>query len=77
MRCERSGELRVRRERAGLQEHAGDDPSAADIWNSHVLTELLEPWSKMPYFVSGFSGGAALGLERNSQEKEAKLFPCT
>ena len=31
MRCERSGELRVRRERAGLQEHAGNDPSAADM----------------------------------------------
>jgi predicted esterase len=38
------------------------DPSAADTWNAHVSTELLEPWSKLAYFVSGFSGGAALAL---------------
>lgn len=39
-----------------------EDQSAADTWNAHVLTELLEPWSGLPYFVTGFSGGAALAL---------------
>jgi hypothetical protein len=32
------------------------------MWNEHVLCELLEPWSDLPYIVSGFSGGAALAL---------------
>jgi len=48
------------------------DPSAADIWNAHMLTELLEPWSKLPYFVSGFSGGAALAL--NGLQKNPRCF---
>lgn len=44
------------------------EPSSAQVWNAHILTELLEPWSRLPYFVSGFSGGAALafhGLEED------------
>lgn len=47
-----------------------DEPSAAEVWNAHVLSELLEPWSDLPFFVSGFSGGAALalnGLQQNSR----------
>jgi predicted esterase len=38
------------------------DPTAAATWNAHVLTELLEPWAGLPYFVAGFSGGAVLAL---------------
>jgi hypothetical protein len=38
------------------------DPSSAGTWNAHVSAELLEPWSKLPYFVSGFSGGTAPAL---------------
>lgn len=37
-------------------------PREIDTWNAHVLTELLAPWPALPYFVSGFSGGAALAL---------------
>ena len=39
-----------------------DDPTTAEVWNSHVLTELLSPWPNLPFFVSGFSAGAALAL---------------
>ncbi len=48
------------------------DPSSAGTWNAHVLTELLKPWSKLPYFVSGFSGGAALAL--NGLHKDPRCF---
>lgn len=48
------------------------DPAAADTWNAHVSTELLEPWSNLPYFVSGFSGGTALAL--NGLEKHPRCF---
>jgi predicted esterase len=48
------------------------DLSAADTWNAHVLAELLKPWSKLPYFVSGFSGGAALAL--NGLHKDPRCF---
>ena len=48
------------------------DPSSAATWNAHVLTELLEPWPQLPYFVSGFSGGAALAL--NGLEKDPRCF---
>lgn len=48
------------------------DPSSADTWNAHVLTELLKPWSKLPYFVAGFSGGAALAL--NGLHKDRRCF---
>jgi predicted esterase len=48
------------------------DPSSADIWNAHVLSELLEPWSRLPYFVTGFSGGAALAL--NGLERDPRCF---
>ncbi len=40
----------------------GNEPNAAAQWNDHVLTELLEPWAQLPYFVAGFSGGIALAL---------------
>lgn len=40
---------------------ANDSESAA-IWNQHVLTELLAPWTKLPYFIAGFSGGVTLAL---------------
>jgi predicted esterase len=35
---------------------------AAFLWSSHVREELIEPWTGLPMFVSGFSGGAALAL---------------
>jgi hypothetical protein len=35
---------------------------AAVTWNVHVATEVLEPWAELPFFVTGFSGGASLGL---------------
>jgi hypothetical protein len=38
------------------------EPAAAATWNAHVATELLEPWSGLPWFVCGFSGGVALAL---------------
>ena len=40
------------------------DPSSADTWNCHVLSELIEPWSRLPFFVCGFSGGGRSGFER-------------
>lgn len=45
---------------------------AAANWNSHVTTELLEPWSRLPYFVCGFSGGAALAL--NGLQNDPRCF---
>lgn len=39
-----------------------EHPSAAETWKAHVLEELLSPWSALPYFVCGFSGGSALAL---------------
>ncbi|HMB05560.1 MAG TPA: hypothetical protein VKP69_17720 [Isosphaeraceae bacterium] len=48
------------------------DPSSADTWNAHVSTELLLPWSLLPYFVSGFSGGAALAL--NGLQQAPRCF---
>jgi hypothetical protein len=48
------------------------NPAAAEAWNAHVLTELLEPWSKLPYFASGFSGGAALAF--NGLQKDSRCF---
>jgi predicted esterase len=48
------------------------DPASAATWNAHVLTELLQPWSHLPYFVSGFSGGAALAL--NGLERDPRCF---
>lgn len=50
----------------------GTDRPAAETWNAHVLTELLEPWLSLPYFVSGFSGGAALAL--NGLERDPRCF---
>lgn len=49
-----------------------DEPSAAARWNAHVLTELLQPWSHLPFFVAGFSGGAALAL--NGLHSDARCF---
>lgn len=48
------------------------DPSSAEKWNAHVLTELLQPWSNLPYFACGFSGGAALAL--NGLERIPRCF---
>ena len=48
------------------------DPSSADTWNAHVSAELLDPWSRLPYFVSGFSGGAALAL--NGLHRDPRYF---
>jgi hypothetical protein len=48
------------------------DPGAADTWNAHVRGELLAPWSGLPRFVSGFSGGAALAL--NGLYRDPKCF---
>ena len=48
------------------------DPSSADTWNAHVSAELLDPWSGLPYFVSGFSGGAALAL--NGLRRDPRCF---
>ncbi len=48
------------------------EPASAAIWSAHVLTELLEPWSKLPYFVSGFSGGTALAL--NGLHQDSRCF---
>jgi hypothetical protein len=48
------------------------EPSAVQTWNEHVATELLEPWAKLPYFVSGFSGGAALAL--NGLQADSRCF---
>jgi hypothetical protein len=48
------------------------EPSAAATWNAHVATELLEPWSRLPYFVSGSSGGAALAL--NGLQEDRRCF---
>ena len=49
-----------------------EEPAAVDTWNLHVLTELLAPWSNLPYFVSSFSGGAALAF--NGLHKETQCF---
>lgn len=38
------------------------EPASALDWTRHVVDELLEPWSTLPWFVAGFSGGAALAL---------------
>lgn len=38
------------------------EPEALAAWNAHVLAELLEPWSELPYYLGSFSGGAALAL---------------
>lgn len=38
------------------------DRAIAEAWNVHVLEELLAPWSRLPYFAAGFSGGVALAL---------------
>lgn len=48
------------------------EPSSAQVWNAHVRMELLEPWARLPYFVSGFSGGAALAF--NGLEKDPRCF---
>ncbi|MGE3239505.1 MAG: hypothetical protein AB7G28_01235 [Pirellulales bacterium] len=48
------------------------EPSSAVTWNAHVLTELLEPWPELPYFVAGFSGGTALAL--NGLHAERRCF---
>ncbi len=48
------------------------DPSSADTWNCHVLSELIEPWSRLPFFVCGFSGGAALAL--NGVHEDRRCF---
>lgn len=48
------------------------DPSLADSWNAHVLTELVAPWANLPYFICGFSGGAALAL--NGLQKDPRCF---
>ncbi|MCA9191357.1 MAG: hypothetical protein KDB03_06340 [Planctomycetales bacterium] len=37
-------------------------PALAEEWNRHVLSELLEPWDGLPYFLASFSGGAALAF---------------
>ena len=39
-----------------------DHPEHAQRWQNHILTELLTPWEKTPFWVSGFSGGAVLAL---------------
>jgi len=39
-----------------------EDSASATLWNQHVIQELLEPWKTLPFWVSGFSGGAALAL---------------
>lgn len=49
-----------------------ENPSTAGLWKAHVLDELLSPWSGLPYFVCGFSGGAALAL--NGLQKEPRCF---
>ncbi len=38
------------------------DHRAAVTWNVHVASEMLEPWARLPFFVTGFSGGVSLGL---------------
>jgi hypothetical protein len=48
------------------------NPALAEAWNAHVTTELLEPWSHLPYFVSSFSGGAALAL--NGVHEQSRCF---
>jgi hypothetical protein len=45
------------------------EPAAAAAWNAHLATELLEPWCGWPYFVCGFSGGAALVLNGFHQDR--------
>lgn len=39
-----------------------EEPSRARVWNAHVIEELLAPWQSLPFFVAGFSGGAALAF---------------
>jgi hypothetical protein len=50
----------------------GSEPAAAARWNAHVITELLEPWPALPYFLGSFSGGAALAL--NGLQRERRCF---
>ncbi len=38
------------------------EPASAVMWNTHILTEVLQPWERLPFFVCGFSGGAALAF---------------
>ncbi|WP_425395405.1 hypothetical protein [Aeoliella sp.] len=38
------------------------EPEALADWNAHVLTELLDIWNEIPFYVCSFSGGAALAL---------------
>jgi hypothetical protein len=49
-----------------------ENPSAAELWRAHVLEELLSPWPHLPYFVCGFSGGAALAL--NGLQMDPRCF---
>ena len=41
-------------------------------WNAHVLTELLDPWNDLPFYVCSFSGGAALAL--NGVHQDPRCF---
>lgn len=54
-----------------FNDFAGNTAAAA-TWNAHVAAELLEPWSGLPYFVSGFSGGAVLAL--NGLQNDQRCF---
>jgi predicted esterase len=44
------------------------DRAALETWNAHVLTELLELWAALPFYLCSFSGGAALALNGIHQE---------
>ena len=44
------------------------EPKALADWNAHVLIELLNPWSELPFYVCSFSGGAALALNGVHQD---------
>ncbi|QDS97194.1 hypothetical protein HG15A2_04540 [Adhaeretor mobilis] len=39
-----------------------NEPAQAEVWNQHVVSELLQPWKDLPYWACGYSGGAALAL---------------
>ena len=46
-----------------------EDPRLAASWNRHILEELFDEWSTLPFFVCGFSGGNALAFNGIHSDK--------
>ncbi len=46
-----------------------EESHSRQIWNKHVRTEIVNPWSKLPMIVGGFSGGATLAFSGLHDER--------